>query len=282
VASKPGMESVRPTRWTLTGEEASRVQQVPHPRSVRGLTRDDLDVVFHPIVNVETRQIFAYEALARCRWPEYTNPALLFAQASREASCGRLGRLLREVTFERGAGFPLFVNVHPDELNARWLVRPDDPLYFHDHHVFIEITESAAFTHHRLCKSVLSEMKARGGVFLAVDDLGAGHSNLMRVIDLEPQFVKLDRALVAGLHRSRRQQILVRHLVELCTELGAVVVEEGIETGDELQAVVDVGAKYVQGFVFAYPEYPPPKAKWPGAESLPPEDALRATFGSRR
>ncbi|HEX7668561.1 MAG TPA: EAL domain-containing protein [Polyangiaceae bacterium] len=249
---------------------------------MRGLTRADIDVVFQPIVNVETRHIFAYEALTRCRWPEYTNPAVLFVHASREDGCGRLGRLIREVTFERGAGFPLFVNVHPDELNARWLVRPDDPLYLHDHHVFVEITESAAFTHYNLCKSVLREMRARGGVFLAVDDLGAGHSNLMRVIDLEPQVVKLDRALVAGLDRSRRQQILVRHLVELCAELDAIVVAEGIETLEELRAVVDLGVKYVQGFVFARPDYPPPKAKWPGAESLPPEDAVRAVFGTRR
>lgn len=282
MASSPGIKSSRPKRWTQTGEEPVRVPQLAPSPSVRGLTRDDIDVVFQPIVNVETRRIFAYEALARCRWPEYTNPTVLFAHASHQDGCGRLGRLVREVTFERGAGFPLFVNVHPDELSARWLVRPDDPLFLHDHHVFIEITESAAFTHYNLCKSVLREVKARGGVFLAVDDLGAGHSNLMRVIDLEPQVVKLDRALVAGLDRSRRQQILVRHVIELCRELDAIVVAEGIETTDELKAVVDVGAKYVQGFVFARPEYPLPKAKWPGAESLLPEAAAKAVFGSRR
>jgi EAL domain-containing protein (putative c-di-GMP-specific phosphodiesterase class I) len=241
----------------------------------------DLDVVFQPIVELSTRRIFAYESLTRCKWPEYANPAVLFHQASKEDACGRLGRLVREVAFERGAGFPLFVNVHPDELSARWLVRPDDPMYLHDHNVFIEVTESAAFTHYDVCKGVLREMSARGGVFLAVDDLGAGHSNLMRVLDLEPHVVKLDRALVTRLDRSRRQQIVVRHVVALCTELGAKVVAEGIETLEELSAVTDAGVHYGQGYLFARPAYPLPKAKWPGGASVPPETATKASFGVR-
>lgn len=250
--------------------DAPAVKPAP---AVKGLTREDLDVVFQPIVDLATHRIFAYEALTRCKWPEYRNPAVLFEQASLQNGCGRLGRLVREVTFERGAGFPLFVNVHPDELSARWLVRPDDPLYVHDHHVFVEITESAAFTHFDLCRGVLREMRARGGVFLAVDDLGAGHSNLKRVLDLEPQVVKLDRALVTGIDTSHRQRVLVRHVVRLCIELDAKVVAEGIETADELSALIDVGAQYGQGYLFARPEFLLPKASWPGAKSVLPATA---------
>lgn len=275
------MNSTRPKRWTFSGPDPSPGAAEAKARSVRGLSRDDIDVVFQPIVDLVTHQIFSYEALTRCKWPEYTNPALLFSQASNEDACGRLGRLIRDVTFERGAGFPLFVNVHPDELSERWLVQPDDPLYLHDHHVFIEITESAAFTHHELCRSVLREMRARGGVFLAVDDLGAGHSNLKRVLDLEPHVVKLDRALITALDQSRRQQILVRHVVELFTELDAMVVAEGIETAEELRALEDAGVKYGQGYLFAKPGYPLPKAKWPGARSVPPETAAKSAFASR-
>jgi EAL domain-containing protein (putative c-di-GMP-specific phosphodiesterase class I) len=279
------MKSSRPKRWTLSGQDpapsAPPAEQGTGP-SVRGLTRSDLDVVFQPIVDLSTRRIFAYEALTRCKWPEYANPAVLFSHAADEVACGRLGRIIREVTFDRGAGYPLFVNVHPDELSARWLVRPDDPLYMHDHHVFIEITESAAFTHYELCKSVLREMSTRGGVFLAVDDLGAGHSNLKRVLDLEPDIVKLDRALVTRLHQSRRQRILVRHMVALCAELDARVVAEGIETQEELAAVIDCGVDYGQGYLFAQPSYPLPKAKWPGCPSVPPETAAKAVFGTSR
>jgi EAL domain-containing protein (putative c-di-GMP-specific phosphodiesterase class I) len=278
------MTSAEPRKWTQPGiapVEQGAGGDKAH-KSVRDLAVQDLDVVFQPIVEIGTRRIFAYEALTRCKWPEYANPATLFHQASVEDACGRLGRLVREVTFERGAGFPLFVNVHPDELSARWLVRPDDPLYLHDHNIFIEITESAAFSHYEVCKSVLREMSTRGGVFLAVDDLGAGYSNLMRVLELEPHVVKLDRALITALDKSRRQQILVRHVVGLCTELGAKVVAEGIETVEELAAVTDAGVHYAQGYVLARPEYPLPKAKWPGGPSLPPETATKTAFGASR
>jgi EAL domain-containing protein (putative c-di-GMP-specific phosphodiesterase class I) len=276
------MKSSRPKRWTFAGQDAKPKPPARENPSVRGLEKKDVDVAFQPIVELGSRRIFAYEALARCKWPEYTNPEELFRQASSEEACGRLGHIIREVAFERGAGVPLFVNVHPDELSSRWLVRPDDPLYLHDNHVFVEITESAAFTHYELCRSVLQEVRSRGGVFLAVDDLGAGHSNLKRVLDLEPHVVKLDRALVTGLDSNARQQILVRHVVALCRELGAKVVAEGVETVEELKAIADTGIEYVQGFLFAKPAYPLPSAKWPGAESVPPETSAKAVFATAR
>jgi EAL domain-containing protein (putative c-di-GMP-specific phosphodiesterase class I) len=88
--------------------------------------------------------------------------------------------------------------------------------------------------------------------------------------------VKLDRALVTGLDTNKRQQILVRYVVNLCRELGASVVAEGIETVEEFKAVVDVGVQYGQGYLFAKPMFPMPKAKWPGARSVPPETATSA------
>ena len=233
------------------------------PPGAEGLSAKDIDIVYQPIVSVTTRQVFAYEALTRCRWPSLANPETLFRRASEEACCGRLGRLVRAASVERAASVPLFVNVHPDELSARWLVRPDDPVFFHDHDVYVEITESAAFTHYDVCVNVLKEIQSRAGIFLAVDDLGAGHSNLKRVLDLEPRIVKLDRALITGLDQSARQQILVRHVVRLCVELGADVVAEGIETPDELSAVVDSGAHYAQGFLLGRPSYPPRPGTWP-------------------
>ena len=70
-------------------------------------------------------------------------------------------------------------------------------------------------------------------------------------------------ALVTGLDQSERQQILVRHVVRLCTDLGAEVVAEGIETADELSAVIDTGAHYAQGYLLGRPSYPLPPARWP-------------------
>jgi EAL domain-containing protein (putative c-di-GMP-specific phosphodiesterase class I) len=242
---------------------------------VRTLTVSDLGVVFQPIVELSTGQTFAHEALVRCRRPEFPNPMVLFEHAVAENACGRLGRLIREVAFSTSGEVPLFVNLHPEELNSRWLVRPDDPLCFHSRPVFLEITETAAFTHFDLCKSVLNELCRRTGALLVVDDFGAGYSNLHRVVELEPAIVKLDLALTRDLHRHSRKRAVVRHMVNLCTELGARVVAEGIETSDELKCVRDLGVHYGQGYLLARPATPPPVAHWPYAPGAQAAPAIR-------
>jgi len=246
--------------WTFSGIDPS-----DGVGGVRTLTVSDLTVVFQPIVEIATGQTFAHEALVRCRRPEYPNPLVLFEHAVAESACGRLGRLIREVAFTTCGDVPLFVNLHPEELSSRWLVRPDDPLCFHGRPVFLEVTETAAFTHFDLCKGVLNELCRRTGALLVVDDFGAGYSNLHRLVELEPAIVKLDLALTRDLHKQSRKRSIVRHMVNLCGDLGARVVAEGIETADELASVRDLGVHYAQGYLLARPAAPPPTAHWPFA-----------------
>ncbi|MGH7440140.1 MAG: EAL domain-containing protein [Polyangiaceae bacterium] len=222
----------------------------------------DLYAVFQPIVTLATGELFAHEALVRCRLPDFT-PTTLFERAAELRSVGRLGRMIREIAVPLCRGIPLFVNVHPVELQEHWLVQPDDPIFSHDHAIYLEITESAPLTHPDLCMSVLREVCARSGAQLVVDDLGAGYSNLKLIADLEPKVVKLDRQLVQDLHLRPRQHKLVSMIVRLCDALGASVVAEGIETMEELQAVCDAGVQYGQGYLLARPAYPPPAPVWP-------------------
>jgi EAL domain-containing protein (putative c-di-GMP-specific phosphodiesterase class I) len=222
----------------------------------------DLSAVFQPIVDMETGLVFAYEALVRCRVRNLT-PTALFEHAIAAGTVGRLGRMIREIAVPLCDGAPLFLNLHPSELAEQWLVRPDDPIFSHNHDVYLEVTESAPITHFDLCMSVLREVCARSGAHLVVDDLGAGYSNLKHIADLEPKVVKLDRKLVMDLHRKPRQQKLVKIIVHLCNELGAKVVAEGIETESEFLAVRDSGAQYAQGFLLARPSFPMPAITWP-------------------
>lgn len=215
--------------------------------------RSDLSCVYQPIVDLSNGRAFAYEVLARCRVPGLTNPAVLFKRAAAERFCGLLGRTLRHLGSERCEGVPLFLNVHPAELSDRFVIQLDDPMYSHDHDVYVEITESVPFSHYDLCSSMLREMRDRGGVHLVVDDLGAGYSNLRRIADLEPAIVKLDRELVTNLHQNRRQRILVQAVVRMCVDLGARVVAEGLETWDEVRAVRDCGCHFGQGYALGRP-----------------------------
>jgi EAL domain-containing protein (putative c-di-GMP-specific phosphodiesterase class I) len=227
-----------------------------------------LHAVFQPIVDLRKGALFAYEALVRCRLPGFS-PEVLFARAAASTATGRLGRMIREIAIPLCSGVPLFVNLHPNEMAERWLVQPDDPIFSHDNDIYLEITESAPITHFELCASVLREVCGRAGVHLVVDDLGAGYSNLKIIADLEPKVVKLDRKLVQDLHKKKRQQTLVSSMVNLCGELGASVVAEGIETEDEFRAVCDSGAQYGQGFLFARPGFPLPEVSWPAPIHAP-------------
>ena len=230
---------------------------------------EDLAAVFQPIVSLETGELFAYEALVRCRIPNFT-PPVLFERAAAMQATGRLGRMIREIAVPLCSGTPLFVNLHPTELEESWLVRPDDPVFSHDDDIYLEVTESAPMTHLALCVNVLREVCGRAGVHLVIDDLGAGYSNLNLIADLEPRVVKLDRKLVQDLHRKPRQQKVVAMVVRLCEELGADVVAEGIETREEFRAVCDSGAQYGQGYLFARPAFPVPSITWPSKKSEPP------------
>lgn len=252
----------RPLKWTLSGQEVSPFA------GVRALTEADFNVAFQPIVDLATGRTFAHEALTRCKLPHFASPAVLFAKAEEEEACGRLGRVIRNVVFEHCERQAVFINLHPQEIGQRWLVQPTDPLFLHEADLYLEITESAAFQYFDLCMSVLGEVKARCGAHIVVDDFGAGHSDLRRVLALKPDIVKLDMSLVRDIDQNGEKQSYVEHVIHTCRSLGARVVAEGIETLPELKTLIALGADYGQGYVLGKPAPPPLLgAHWPLAPS---------------
>lgn len=222
------------------------------------LDQSALKVAFQPIVDFATGDIFAFEALVRPELEPVRSPPNLFRAAVEEGICGPLGRAIRSLAVEGCSHAPLFLNIHPDEFGDRFLVRTDDPLFEHAPGVYLEVTESVPLSHYEMCHSVLKEIRHRG-IFLAVDDLGAGFSNLKYIADLAPEIVKLDRDLISSLHEAPRLVKLVRAMVRLCEDLGAKVVAEGIETREEFLTLRDLGTHYAQGYFLARPAFEPPE-----------------------
>ncbi|HET6347020.1 MAG TPA: EAL domain-containing protein [Myxococcota bacterium] len=250
-------------------EQFKQRRGVERPEDVERLSDIEKEIIegnlfihYQPIVDLAKKKVFAYEGLARTRSKRFKGPLELFAAALEHNCCGELGRCLRQFAVQHGPSVPLFINANPNEFDEGWLVRPDEPIFWHGEHIFLEITESVPLSHFALCHSLLKEIRSKG-VSLAVDDLGAGYSNLKYISDLAPEIVKLDRELIAGLVHNSRQHRLVKQLVRLCTEMGARVVGEGIETPDELRAVIDAGVHFGQGYVLARPAYPAPEIVWP-------------------
>ena len=224
----------------------------------QALSQNAIWVVFQPVVNLITGEIFSYEALVRSSFPDLHDAQSLIDRAVAEKMCGRLGRELRIMASEGCPEKALFLNIHPKEFDEGWLVRPDDAIFTHNSPVYLEITESIPLSRFQYYKSVLTELRFKG-ISLAVDDLGSGYSNLKYIADLSPEIVKLDRRMIIGLPTNQRLQILLRATVRLCSDLGAKTVVEGIETAEELAAAIDAGAHFGQGYFLARPSFPPPR-----------------------
>lgn len=223
-----------------------------------------LRIAFQPILDVGSRKTYAYEALARSPLPIFPSPVEMFEAAIRSGRVGELGRLHRRQALEACPDWPLFINIHPNELDEGWLVRPDDPIFWHRHPLYLEITESVPIIYFEQCHNILAEIRKKG-VLLAIDDFGAGYSNLRYIADLVPDIVKLDRELVTGCKEGSRLFWLMRSLVRMCKEMGAKVVAEGIETFPELAAAQSAKVNFAQGYLLARPGMPPPKGEWPGS-----------------
>jgi EAL domain-containing protein (putative c-di-GMP-specific phosphodiesterase class I) len=233
---------------------AARVAAIIDQRMIRP--------VFQPIIDLQTGEVLAYEALARFTDGAVSSPAVVYDAAARVGRIGELGWLFRRMAIEQCRESSLFLNLRPEEFGEGWLVQQDDPIFRHTHPVYLEITESDPLHYFEQVRSFLAEARSRG-VRLAVDDLGAGFSNLKYISDLEPDIVKLDRQLVAGLTRTDRRFRLVKSIVSLCTDMGAKVVAEGVETVEEMEASIEAGAHFGQGYLFARPASPAPKPAWP-------------------
>lgn len=214
----------------------------------QGLVYVDLQ----PVVDLATGKARGYESLARCRIPELASPLQLFAAAQEQKAIWKLGRELRRLSTAAAHGAMLFLNVHPWELDDQMMVDAEDPIATHTGRLVIEIPEGSPLLRYRFAHANLDTLRSRG-VALALDDFGAGYSNFGYIAQLAPEIVKLDRELIAGAKIGSRQHTLITSLNALCRAQGARVVAEGIETADELAAVIDAGIPYGQGFYLGRP-----------------------------
>ena len=101
----------------------------------------------------------------------------------------------------------------------------------------------------------------RAGYRIAVDDLGAGYAGLTSFAALEPEIVKLDMALTQNSDTSPLKQKLIRAICNVCKDVGALVVAEGIETAAEKETVTALGCDFIQGYFFAEPGKAFPKVR---------------------
>jgi EAL domain-containing protein (putative c-di-GMP-specific phosphodiesterase class I) len=115
-----------------------------------------------------------------------------------------------------------------------------------------------------MCQHVLHEVSSRSGIALVLDDFGASTSSVRQLVEMSPAFVKLTVELVQGIDQSTRKRIAVKHVVQMCMDLGSQVIAKGIETDREARVLLDCGVAYGEGSLMGEATSLPSVSRWPG------------------
>lgn len=218
---------------------------------------DKLWVAYQPIVDWPERRILGYEALARSADEDLSTPGKLLDAAERLGRVQEFGQRMRQAIARTAQEAPpdclVFANLHALDLTNDELYSPQAPLSLMAERVVLEVTERTAL--HRIdhLHERIGRLKALG-FRLAVDDLGSSHAGLSSFKQLEPDLVKLDLTLVRDVDASVAKASLIKSMLALCTqELGLRVICEGVETVAERDALRELGADLMQGYLFGMP-----------------------------
>ena len=229
---------------------------------LRILDTQQLTPHFQPIIDLTQRKIIGYEALIR--GPEDStlhSPLNLFETAERCGLSTKLEFMCREVTIKRYANLKLkeklFINVSPSvllepEFKTGETLRFLDKFGVDPHCIIIELTEQQPTDDYNLMREAVNHYRSMG-FQIALDDLGAGYSGLRLWSELLPEYVKIDKHFISGLHNDPIKFNFVRSIQGIASSLNCHVIAEGIETEEEFIAAKKLGISHAQGYYFARP-----------------------------
>ncbi|HEX5210363.1 MAG TPA: EAL domain-containing protein [Pseudolabrys sp.] len=252
---KPAMRSRKTDRLTMESELR------------RAIEREEIKVLYQPIVRLEDRAIAGFEALARWDHPKLgrLSPIEFITTAEEIGLIVDLGLFVLERTAKRLATWqaasrsrePIFASVN---VSSRQLLRHDliqdlrgvlSRAAIARGTFKLEITESLVMENPEHAAQMLTRIKELG-VGLSLDDFGTGHSSLAYLQRFPFDTIKIDQSIVRTTAQGTRPVIL-RSIIALAHDLGMDVVAEGAETDSDAVELYQMGCEYAQGFAFGEP-----------------------------
>lgn len=209
-------------------------------------------LVFQPIVDLAQGTVAGYEALSRFPGPPSAPPDEWIRAAARAGLGPALEARIVRAALERLDDLPpdcfLSVNVSPE-----LLATPELAAALAEHgrfdRVVVELTEHAPLD----AVPPALDLIRRGGGHIAIDDAGAGHSGLSRLLSIRPSMVKLDRALISDIDRDPAKRALVEMIGTFTGRIDAWVLAEGVERIGELEELIRLGVPLAQGYLLGRP-----------------------------
>jgi len=252
---KPAMRSRKTDRLTMESELR------------RAIEREEIKVLYQPIVRLEDRAIAGFEALARWDHPKLgrLSPAEFITIAEEIGLIVDLGLFVLDHTARQLAQWqaatrarePVFASVN---VSSRQLLRHDliqdlrsvlGRTALARGSLKLEITESLVMENPEHAAQMLTRIKELGAG-LSLDDFGTGHSSLAYLQRFPFDTIKIDQSFVRTTSRGTRPVIL-RSIIAMAHDLGMEVVAEGAETDSDAVELYQLGCEYAQGFAFGEP-----------------------------
>jgi len=231
------------------------------------IRKQNVSIVYQPIVGLDTGEILGYEALSRGpKNTRFASPAILFPLAEENGVLYSLEKLCREMAIKNAQNFgdktKLFLNINPQVINdpkftggmTKELLKETG---LTPQNLVFEITERTSIKDFVSFKNVLQHYR-RQGYSVAIDDAGAGYSSLQAIAELKPHYIKLDTSLIRDIDHDPVKEALLETFVLFSKKINAKLIAEGIERREELEKLKKLGVDFGQGFFLAKPEYPVP------------------------
>lgn len=223
----------------------------------------DRDIVsyYQPIYQLQPFELLGFETLTRpVTTGNLKNPEQFFKMALQfgvypEVELLSWSNALCVIAKKNYSG-KIFLNCNPYFIESVDFKRVSDLIkkYRVDpHNIVLEITEMSAILDFQLFYEKLKPYKDQGFSF-AIDDLGRGYSSLESLVEIHPQFVKIDGYIIRDLYKDDLKRSIVEFVVGFCKRHKILVVAEGIETQKDLEAARTLGLDAGQGYYFCKPQ----------------------------
>jgi diguanylate cyclase (GGDEF)-like protein/PAS domain S-box-containing protein len=220
-----------------------------------------LELVYQPIVNLETREVHAYEALLRLRdvAGDMISPGIFLPAAEFVGAAPAIDRCVASLVLDDLRTHPdvrIFMNVSPSTVTDATLFEYLEEAFNDDASIAarlgLEVTEGAALLDVEVAYRWLVRMRERG-CEVALDDFGMGFSFLNLARDLPITEIKIDGSSIRAFVEDPRERAVVRALQTLADGLGVATVAEWVETPEQLELARSIGITHGQGYLLGRP-----------------------------
>lgn len=227
------------------------------------LVKNELELHYQPIVNLERNEVVGFEALIRWHHPKRGTvaPAEFIPIAEETGLIVPIGDWILRQACHDAAIWPdnisIAVNLSAVQFKSPKLV---DTVFsalaasrLAPRRLELEITESVLLQNNELTLSILNQLRSLG-VRIAMDDFGTGYSSLSNLQSFPFDKIKIDKSFVANLAESQSSNAILRAIASLGRSLEMVTTAEGVETPDQLAKVRAEGCTEMQGYLFSPPK----------------------------